>query len=122
MCPSCDASQEESHPSKNVDSKDEEEHTDQPQPLASKTGWKHSTYHPLENLMSPLNSRMQIRSKIRNLVALSAFISTIEIIKCERSIEGCWMDQLNKIWTLSVWVEQGMVTVPMTYWQNHHRD
>jgi len=76
--PSHAASQEEIHPSENDDSEDKEEQRDQPQPLASKPGWKHKSSHPLENLISPLNSGMQTRSKTRNLVAFSAFISTIE--------------------------------------------
>ncbi|XP_069152712.1 uncharacterized protein [Solanum lycopersicum] len=53
---------------------DEEEHADLPNQSAAKSGWKHSSSHPLDNLISPLNSGIQTRSKIRNLVAFSAFI------------------------------------------------
>ena len=50
---------------------------DQPKPLAFKPGWKYRSSHPLENLISLLNCEMQTRSKIRNIVAFSAFISNI---------------------------------------------
>jgi len=46
--------------------------------ITRKSGWKHQSSHPLDNLVSPLDSGIQTRSKTRNLVAYSAFISTIE--------------------------------------------
>ena len=49
---------------------DEEEHADQLNQFAPRSGWKHSSSHPLDNLISPLNSGIQTRSKTRNLVAL----------------------------------------------------
>ncbi|KAH0751737.1 hypothetical protein KY285_004885 [Solanum tuberosum] len=63
--------QKETYPHEDDDSKDEEERTDQPQPLSS--GWKHKLSHPLENLISPFNSGMQTRSKTRNLEELHQF-------------------------------------------------
>ena len=48
---------------------DEEEHDDLPNQSAAKSGWKHSSSHPLDNLISPLNSGIQTRSKTRYLVA-----------------------------------------------------
>ena len=48
---------------------DEEDHDDLPNQSASRSGWKHSSSHPLDNLISPLNSGIQTRSKTRNLVA-----------------------------------------------------
>lgn len=56
-----DARQKEIHPLVNDDSEDEEEQMDQPQPMGSRSGWKHCSSHPLENIISPLNSRMQTR-------------------------------------------------------------
>ena len=35
---------------------DEEDHDDLPNQSAARSGWKHSSSHPLDNLISPLNS------------------------------------------------------------------
>ena len=48
---------------------EEEEHTDQLNQSTFKPGWKHSSSHPFDNLISPLNYGIHTRSKIRNLVA-----------------------------------------------------
>ena len=40
--------------------------------------WKHESSHLLDNLISPLDSGIQTRSKACNLVAYSAFISVKE--------------------------------------------
>ena len=63
-------------PEKDV-SLDEEEHADQLNQSAPRSGWKHSSSHPLDNLISPLNFGIHTRSKKRNLVEFSAFISSI---------------------------------------------
>ena len=68
----------ETHSQENYDSEDKEYHTDQLQPLVSKPAWKHSSSHPLDNFISPLNYGMHTRSKTRNLVAFLALISTIK--------------------------------------------
>ena len=66
-----DASQEEIHPpTTNDDSENKEEHMNLPQPLRSRSVWKHISSHPLENLISPLNSTIQTKLKTRNFVAL----------------------------------------------------
>ncbi|XP_069148230.1 uncharacterized protein [Solanum lycopersicum] len=57
---------------------EEEEHVDQLNQSALRPGWKHSSSHPLDNLIYPLNFGIHTRSKTRNLVAFSAFISSIE--------------------------------------------
>ena len=57
---------------------DEEEHADQLNESAPRSGWKHSSSHPLDNLISPLNSGIHTGSKKGKLVAFSAFISSIE--------------------------------------------
>jgi len=103
-----DASQEETCPLENDDSEDEKEQTVQPQPLASKLGWKHISSHPLENLMSPLNSGMQTKSKTRNLVAFSTFISTIEPKNVKEALKDAgWFnsmqDKLHQFERSSVW-------------------
>ncbi|KAH0682508.1 hypothetical protein KY290_023330 [Solanum tuberosum] len=51
--PSNNADQEESPHPENDDSEVEEEQTDQPQLLSSKSRWKPKSSHPLENLISP---------------------------------------------------------------------
>ena len=72
------SSQRRSNSPENDVSRDEEKHTDQRNQSSPRSGWKHSSSHPLDNLISPLNSGIHTRSKTRNLVAFSAFISSIE--------------------------------------------
>ncbi|KAH0645174.1 hypothetical protein KY284_033058 [Solanum tuberosum] len=68
-----DASQEETHSLENDDFEDEEEQTVQPQPLASKPG-----------------------SKTRNLVAFSAFISTIEPKSVKETMKDVdWVEKMG---------------------------
>ena len=40
---------------------EEEEHTDQLHQLTFRVGWKHSSSHPLDNLISPLNFGIHTR-------------------------------------------------------------
>ncbi|XP_075095347.1 uncharacterized protein LOC142173622 [Nicotiana tabacum] len=40
--------------------------------------WKHKSSHPLDNIITPLDSSVQTRSKARNSLAFSAFLSQIE--------------------------------------------
>ncbi|XP_075103628.1 uncharacterized protein LOC142178201 [Nicotiana tabacum] len=40
--------------------------------------WKHKSSHPLDNIITPLDSGVQTRSKTRNSVAFSTFLSQIE--------------------------------------------
>lgn len=63
---------------KDEDFGNKEDEADQIQPLTTKSGWKHKSLHPLDSLISPLNSGMHTRSKTRNLVAFLTFISHIE--------------------------------------------
>ncbi|XP_070054539.1 uncharacterized protein [Nicotiana tomentosiformis] len=42
------------------------------------SSWKHKGPHPLENIITPLDSGIQTRSKARNSLAFSAFLSQIE--------------------------------------------
>ena len=68
------SSQSTSNSPENDDTLDEEEHADQLNQSAQRPGWKQSSSHRLDNLISPLNSGIHTRSKTRNLVAFSAFI------------------------------------------------
>ncbi|XP_075100900.1 uncharacterized protein LOC142176674 [Nicotiana tabacum] len=40
--------------------------------------WKHKSSHPLDNIITPLDSRVQTRSKARNSLTFSAFLSQNE--------------------------------------------
>ena len=76
---------------------DEEEHTDQPSQSAPRSGWKHSSSHPLDNLISPLNSGIHTRSKTRNLVAFSAFISSIKPKNVKEALgDADWINSMQE--------------------------
>lgn len=51
---------------------------DRKEEITRKSGWKHQSLHPLDNLISPLDSTIQTRSKAHDLVAYSAFVSLNE--------------------------------------------
>ena len=88
--------QAETHSHENDDSENEEDHTNQIQPLKSKLAWKHNSSHPLENFISPLNSGMQTRSKTRNLVAFSGFISTIDPKNVKEALsDAYWINSMQ---------------------------
>ena len=40
--------------------------------------WKHYRSHPLDQILSDLNSGMQTRSRLKNFCAFYAFLSNIE--------------------------------------------
>ncbi|KAH0665120.1 hypothetical protein KY285_026326 [Solanum tuberosum] len=65
-------------PSQNHEVDDAESDAEIEEELIRKSGWKHQFSHPLDNLISPLDSGIQTRSRTRNLVAYSAFMSSIE--------------------------------------------
>ena len=76
---------------------DEEEHADQLNQSAPRSGWKHSSSHPLDNLISPLNSGIHTRSKTRNLVAFSSFISSIEPKNVKEALSDVdWINFLHE--------------------------
>nr|XP_009597079.1 uncharacterized protein LOC104093065 [Nicotiana tomentosiformis] len=50
--------------------------------------WKHKSSHPLDNIITPLNSGVQTRSKARNSLAFSDFLSQIE----PKNIKGAMKD------------------------------
>ena len=69
---------------------------DQPKPLAFKSGLKYRSSNPLENLISLLNSEMQTTSKIRNIVAFSDFISTIEPKNVKQALKDVdWVELMQ---------------------------
>ena len=40
--------------------------------------WKHQSSHPLQNILTPLNSSISTRSKLQSMCAFSAYVSIIE--------------------------------------------
>lgn len=56
----------------------EEPNSNQEKSKIRESNWKNKSSHTLENLTSPLDPRMQTRSKVRNQDAFSSFISIIE--------------------------------------------
>jgi len=40
--------------------------------------WKHQSSHPLDQILSNINTGVQTRSKLKNYCAFYAFLSTIE--------------------------------------------
>ena len=102
------SSQSTSNSALNDVSFDEEEHDDQLNQSAPRSGWKHSSSHPLDNLISPLNSGIHTRSKTRNLVAFSTFISSIEPKNVEEALgDADWInfmqEELHQFERSKVW-------------------
>ncbi|WMV14570.1 hypothetical protein MTR67_007955 [Solanum verrucosum] len=64
--------------SQNPEDDEGESDVEKEEEITRKSGWKHQSSHPLDNLISPLDSGIQTRSRARNLVAYSAFKSSIE--------------------------------------------
>ena len=91
------SSQGTSNSPENDDTLDEEEHADQLNQSAPRSRWKHSSSHPLDNLISPLNSGIHTRSKTRNLVAFSAFISSIEPKNVKEALgDADWINSMQE--------------------------
>ncbi|XP_049347504.1 uncharacterized mitochondrial protein AtMg00820-like [Solanum verrucosum] len=68
----------------------------------------HQSSHPLENLVSLLDSKIQTRSKTRNLIAYSAFMSTIEPRNIKEALKDAdWVtsmqETLHQFETSKVW-------------------
>ena len=83
-------------PQKNNVTLDEEEQVDQLNQSAPRSGWKHSSSHPLDNLFSPLNSGIHTRSKTRNLVAFSTFISSIKPKNVKEALgDADWINSMQ---------------------------
>ena len=91
------SSQSTSNSPENDVSLDEEEHVDQLNQYAPRSGWKHSSSHPLDNLISLLNSGIHTRLKTRNLVAFSAFISSIEPKNVKEALgDANWINSMQE--------------------------
>ncbi|XP_075085138.1 uncharacterized protein LOC142168358 [Nicotiana tabacum] len=70
--------------------------------------WKHKSSHPLDNIITPLNSGVQTRSKARNSLAFSTFLSQIEPKNIKESLKDAdWItsmqDELHQFEWNNVW-------------------
>lgn len=63
------------------------------QPIPLRSRWKHQYFYPLDNLMSPLNSGMEIRNRIKKICDLFAFLSQIKPKNVKESLKD--MDWIN---------------------------
>ena len=91
------SSQNISNSPKNEEFLDEEEQTGQMNQLTLRPGWKHSSSHPLDNLISPLNFGIHTRLKIRNLVAFLAFISSFEPKNVKEALgDADWVNSMQE--------------------------
>ena len=72
--------EKETIPSEIGDKSADETGSSAPQELVSipTHNWKHQSSHPLQNLLTPLNSGISTRSKLRGMCAFSAYVSLIE--------------------------------------------
>ena len=79
---------------------------DSPAPRA----WKHYRYHPLDQILIDLNSRVQTRSRLENFCAFYAFLSHIEPKNVYEALaDSDWISAMqeelhqferNKVWNL----------------------
>ncbi|XP_070043166.1 uncharacterized protein [Nicotiana tomentosiformis] len=61
------------------------------------SNWKHKSSHPLENVIYPLNSGIQTRSKSRNALAFSSFLSQIEPKNIKEALkDDDWITAMQK--------------------------
>ncbi|XP_049410536.1 uncharacterized protein LOC125873707 [Solanum stenotomum] len=83
--------------SKNKEPEEDEFVADIEEEITRKSGWKHQSSHPLDNLVSPLDFGIQTRSKARNLAAFSTFISTIEPRNIKEALKDAdWVTSMQK--------------------------
>ncbi|KAH0693410.1 hypothetical protein KY285_020507 [Solanum tuberosum] len=83
--------------SQNKEHEEDESAVDIEKEITRKSGWKHQSSNPLDNLVSPLDSRIQTRSKTRNLVAYSAFISNIEPNNIKEALKDAdWVTSMQE--------------------------
>ncbi|XP_060178064.1 uncharacterized protein LOC132607996 [Lycium barbarum] len=61
------------------------------------SNWKHKKSHPFENVITPLNSGIQTRSKARNMFAYSAFISQIDPKNIKEALKDAdWISAMQE--------------------------
>ena len=70
--------------------------------------WKHQSSHPLQNILTPLNSGISTRSKLRSMCAFSAYVSLIEPKNIKQTLlDFDWIsamqEKLNQFVRSRVW-------------------
>jgi len=59
--------------------------------------WKHQSSHPLDQIMSDINTGVQTRSKLRNFCAFCAFLSNIELNNVHEALaDSNWVTAMQK--------------------------
>ncbi|XP_015158487.1 uncharacterized protein [Solanum tuberosum] len=97
--------------SQNPEDDEGESDTDKEEEITRKSGWKHQSSHPLDNLISALDSGIQTRSRTRNLVAYSTFMSSIEPKNIKETLQDAdWVtsmqEELHQFERSKVYVKQ----------------
>ncbi|XP_070056349.1 uncharacterized mitochondrial protein AtMg00820-like [Nicotiana tomentosiformis] len=71
------------------------------------SNWKHKSSHPIHNVITPLDSGIQTRSKSRNSLAFSAFVSQIKPKHIKETLKDAdWIamqDELHQFERNNVW-------------------
>ncbi|XP_070031838.1 uncharacterized mitochondrial protein AtMg00820-like [Nicotiana tomentosiformis] len=72
------------------------------------SNWKHKSSHPLQNVITPLDSGIETRSKSRNSLTFSAFLSQIEPKNIKEALKDAdWInaiqDELHQFERNIVW-------------------
>jgi len=75
--------------------------------------WKHQSSHPLDQILSDINTRVQTRSKLKNFCTFYTFLSNIELKNVhEALVDFDWVTVMqeevhqferNKVWHLVPW-------------------
>ncbi|XP_070039917.1 uncharacterized protein [Nicotiana tomentosiformis] len=71
-------------------------------------GWKHQSSYPLTNVLTLVDSRMVTRSKFRNMIALSSYISMVESKNIKEALGDVdWIvgmqEELNQLERNKIW-------------------
>ncbi|XP_070039833.1 uncharacterized mitochondrial protein AtMg00820-like [Nicotiana tomentosiformis] len=72
------------------------------------SNWKHMSSHLLQNVITPLDSGIQTRSKARNMFAFSAFLSQIETKHIMKALKDAdWIaamqEELHQFEKTNIW-------------------
>ena len=75
--------------------------------------WKHQSSHPLDQIISDINTGVQTKSKLRNCCTFYAFLSNIEPKNVHKALaDSDWVTAMqeelhqferNKVWHLELW-------------------
>jgi len=88
--------------------------------------WKHKSSHPLDQILSNINTGVQTRSKLKNFYAFYAFLSNIEPKNVNEALadsdtamqEELHQFEKNKVWHLVPWPENRSIIGTKWVFQN----